>query len=126
MDPIVDALCTMPTRFHERGDISMIGLLRETGYNGPQSGVSEQDIEKHLRQHPDLVRVWTNYSEDQRCSPAWYLAQPGTSSDSAEGWRVGYYAHDSRLPETLFPDEFVACAFYIAREVETLFRLSTG
>jgi len=32
MNPIVDALCRMPIRIWERGDISMIGLLKESGY----------------------------------------------------------------------------------------------
>ena len=121
MNPIVDALCRMPIRLRERSDISMIGLLKESGYRATNSVISEQEIEECLGEHPDLVRVWTGYSEDQRCSPAWYLAQPGTGLDGTQGWRVGYYAHDDRrLPEKPFPDEFAACAFYIARVVETL------
>ena len=100
----------------------MPALLRESGYVSAASKISEQDIETHLRNNPDLVAAWIGYSEDQRCSPAWYLAQPGAGLDGREGWRVGYYTSRDRPrpPERVFADEFSACAFFVMRQVESL------
>jgi hypothetical protein len=96
----------------------MTALLREIG----PSSISEHDIEAYLRAHPDLVQVWTNYSEDQRGWPSWYLARPGQGLDGTEGWRVGFYALKNRLPEREFSDEFSASAFFITQYLELLAR----
>ncbi len=116
----------MPAEFRRRGDVSMFRLLKESGYDAAELPLSEEAIERHLREHPDLVSVWTAHSEEQRCSPGWYLAQPGTGLDGAEGWRVGYYTVGRRPPERLFANEFSACAFYIARFLESLAGSTAG
>jgi hypothetical protein len=121
---IVDALCRMPIVFKDRGDISILALFRESGYNAIQSGVSERDIEAHLRTYPDLIRSWVTYSAEQRSSRSWYLAEPGDGLDGKEGWRVGHYTSGQRPPERLFPDEWSACAFFIMRYVEELSTLA--
>jgi hypothetical protein len=113
---LVSRLCEMPNECRSRGNVSMVALLREIG----ASNVSEDDVSAHLRAHPGLVQVWANYSEDQRGAPSWYLARPGRGLDGAEGWRVGFYALSNRVPERVFPDEFSACAFFIARHIEQL------
>ena len=113
---LVSRLCELPNEWRSRGNVSMVALLREIR----PAKVSEDDLSAHLRAHPDLVLVWANYSEDQRCFPSWYLARPGRGLDGGEGWRVGFYASSNRLPERVFPDEFSACAFFIARHVEQL------
>jgi hypothetical protein len=122
--PMVDALCRMPIAFKDRGDISMVALLRESGYDAVNSGISERDVEAHLRRNPDLVQTWVAFSEDQRCSPAWYLAKPGAGLDGKDGWRVGYHTSGQWSPERLFPDEYEACAFFIMRIVQQLSTLA--
>ena|SRR6058998_3221846 len=102
----------------------MVALFQQSGYGADGSSISEEALESYLREHPDLVRTWVEYSEDQRCSPAWYLVAPGAGLDGQTGWRVGYYAIHHRLPERVFPDEFAACAFFIMREVEVLSKLA--
>jgi hypothetical protein len=121
---ILDSLCRMPADFHERGNVSMVALLTESGYDPARSGISETTIEEHLRQHPELVPIWVHYSEDQRCSPAWYLVGPGAGLDGQQSWCVGFYAPQGRLPERAFPNEFAASAFFIMRQVEELARLA--
>jgi hypothetical protein len=116
---VVGELCEMPNAFRARGNVSMVTLLSEI--TSTSSALpSEEDIEAHLRQRPHLVESWVGHSEDQRCSPSWYLARPGLGLDATDGWRVGYYAPRNRIPERVFPDEFSACAFFIARYVEQL------
>jgi hypothetical protein len=114
----------MPDDFWARGDVSMVELLRESGYPATESDVSEQDIEAFLRAHPGLITDWLRYSEDQRSSAAWYFTRPGRGLDGREGWRVGYYTTGARPPERVFANEFEACAFFVMRNVEELARLA--
>lgn len=119
-DETVRALCQMPAAFHERGNISMIDLLAESGYLDDWRGITEAMIEHHLRVFPQLVDDWLLHSCDQRCG-GWYFVEPGRGLDSKEGWRVGYYPNSGpRPPETVFDDQYSACAFYIKREAEVL------
>jgi len=117
---IAECLCRLPVAFKAHGNISMSALLRESGYTKTDSQVSEQDIEACLRDDPSLVGAWLAYSEDQRCSPAWYLARPGAGLDGREGWRVGDSDSGRRLPERAFPNEFAACAFFVSRFIDGL------
>jgi hypothetical protein len=112
----------MPITFRDRGDISMIALLQEVSDLAAGSEIPIADIEAYLRAHPELVESWLGYSQDQRCSPSWYLAEPGAGLDGKDGWRVGYFSLKKRETERVFSDEFAACAFFIARQVEQLSR----
>src|SRR6476646_4027468 len=117
---ILDSLCRMPIDFHERGNVSMVVLVAECGYDPVCSSISETTVETHLRQHPELVPIWVQYSADQRCSSGWYLVGPGDGLDGKEGWRVGYYKSHERPSERVFSDQFAASAFFIMRELEVL------
>ena len=107
----------MPLAF-KAGDVSMVKLFRQSGYL--DSPVSEQDIEAFLRSAPDLVEVWVRYSQDQRSSPAPYLAPPHEGLEPSSDWRVGYYTGKEHVPEEAFGDEFSACACFVKRVVEQL------
>jgi len=117
---VVEAVCRMPIMFRAQAGVSMVALFQQSGYSVIRPAISESDIERYLRSHPEVVSSWVAYSEDQRCSPSWYLAAPGVGLDTKQGWRVGYYASEGRLPERLFPDEYAACAFFITRYLEEL------
>jgi hypothetical protein len=98
----------------------MAQLVRDAGYDLSNPNVSNGDITSHLRKNPDLVRIWVQYSEDQRSSPAWYLSGPGEGRERLQTWSVGYYCGDGGAPEVQFEDEFEACAFFIMRNLEQL------
>jgi hypothetical protein len=67
------------------------------------------------------VRAWLLHSDDQRCTPAWYLAAPGGGLEPSQYWRVGYLNRDgSANPERAFADQFAACAFFMRRQAEEL------
>jgi hypothetical protein len=119
---VIARLCGLPSEFRTRGNVSMIDLIRDSGYLEIANRVFESDIEEYLREHADLVDVWQVYSEDQRCTPTCYLASAsfaGRPGDS--GWRVGYY---SMLPaervERDFQDGYSACAYFVKRFAEDL------
>jgi hypothetical protein len=108
----------VPIALQAGGNISMVGLIEETGYSALADDVTESVLEKHLRHYPELVPVWSRYSEDQRCTPAFGLSE---SNEPAKGWRVFYWDHEpaSRWHRD-FRDEFTACAFFIKRYAESL------
>src|SRR5262245_23716112 len=113
----IGRLCSMPAEFTTRGDVSMVNLIRDSGYIEVADQVFESEIEEYLREHSDLVDVWRQYSEDQRCSPAWYLSSPKFAARATDSrWRAGYY---STLPaertESVFPDGYAACAYFVKR-----------
>jgi hypothetical protein len=108
----------MPITFHERGDVSMIDLIRESSYVKDWQTVKEQHIESYLRECPRLVEEWIQYSEDQRCSPAWYILRPSEGKPN-EGWIVGRHP---TAPQNAcrFSNPFAACACFIKLEAEEL------
>jgi hypothetical protein len=121
----VDAVCRMPIAFQARGNVSMVGLIVESGYSSLADDVTELLLEEHLRRHPELVPVWVRYSDDQRCTPAFGISGPSTVCDPATNWRVFYRDRDAanRWDRT-FPDPFTACAFFIKRNAERLVSIS--
>jgi len=116
----IDALCRMAQNYKSRGDVSMSELAREVGSLTDGASIPQDEVEAYLRRHPELVVSWLIYSQDKRCSPTSYLAEPGAGLDGPEGWRVGYYRAKNRPTERVFTDEFAACAFFIARELDQL------
>ena len=100
-------------------------LLRESDYLKAPGRLTEADVEPVLRRDPELVVSWQRYSEDQRCSPAWYLTEPGYSFGQNE-WRVGRLDRALRKREWSFDDEYKACAFFVVRFIERLVQVSPG
>ena len=58
MTNTVEAVCRMPISFAERGDVSMVNLLSESGYCEHRVTVNEAALQAHLRSEPGLVDVW--------------------------------------------------------------------
>ena len=114
---VIEALSRIPRDFRERGDVSVVSLLKESGYVERFNQIIEKDLAGHFQEHPDLVQVWLHYSEDQRCSPAWYFLPPGDSFSGLKGWAVGYYP-ECRHRE--FQDGAEACAHYVKRWAESV------
>jgi hypothetical protein len=114
---IIEALCRIPRDFRERGDVSMVSLLKETGYVEMPDQITVEAIELHLKAHPELVEIWQSESQDKRSSPAWYLMSPTDYSNTRKAWVVGNYP-SNEIHE--FKDGFKACAFYIKKESEQL------
>jgi hypothetical protein len=102
----------------ERRDASIFDLLRESAYFENRVG-----LEAHLRSNPALVDMWVGHSEDQRCTPAYYLRPPDHGARETD-WVVGYLPLSGPpAPERGFPDGYSACAHFIQRFVESLSNL---
>lgn len=113
---IVARICNLPVDFKTMRTLSVIDLVRDSGYLTDSSTVNVQTIVEYLREHEDLIEAWLTFSDDQRCAPSWYF-----SGDKDGKWIVGFLPASGRIGEgerLIFEDRFVACANFIVREIE--------
>jgi hypothetical protein len=111
---IAEMVCRIASDFYRLGNISVLDLLRFSGYLHDPDAVLEHHLEDVLRSHPDLIEEWVKLSGDKRTGSGWYLLGP-IRSDNPE-WIVGYYPKGRE--QRCFSDRFKACAFFIKQEVE--------
>jgi hypothetical protein len=109
---VAEMVCRIASDFHRTGNVSVLDLLRVSGYLQDPSALLECDLEDVLRSYPELIDEWLRLSENKRASGGWYLLRP--SSENA-GWVVGYYP---KGPERRFSDRFKGCAFFVKQEIE--------
>jgi hypothetical protein len=115
MNSVAETVCRMASEFYRLRNVSMIDLLKSSGYLQDPSVVLEQELEEVFRAYPDLINDWARLSEDKRTSDGWYLVRPFDSHDGAD-WIVGY--DPKRWKQRKFPDGFKACAFFVKQEIE--------
>jgi hypothetical protein len=113
----VSAVCRLAQDFAREGGVSMLALLRRSGYSEAVP-ISEERIEAYLRHHPELVESWLMESRNTRGTPAWYLLDSRDGGD----WTVGYYPGETK---SQFRDKFKACAFYVQQFVRELSDLAS-
>lgn len=109
---ITAAVCTMPVRLKARGDVSLVQLLRESGYLDSPGSVTVATVVSHLRQHLDLIDAWLMLSADKRCDSGWYLTEKQGGL-----LELGYFPTG---PRTEFSDRVRGCAEFIVREAASL------
>lgn len=110
---VVEKACSIPTDHHRRGDVSVVYLLEESGYDAVRDAITVPIIQQHLQAQPHLIEVWAGYSEDKRCSSGWFF------DDSHS--RTGYYSSSAgRSQEQVFSERSLACAEFIKLELESL------
>lgn len=117
-DDLLSRVCLLPQEFRRRGDVSMIDLVRDSGYLRSPSAVTEEHLERYFRANPDAIDSWSLHSMDQRCAPAWYLVEP---SDNAGQWAVGYLtANGQRTREAFYSDGAKACASFVKQWLDLI------
>ena len=73
--------------------------------------LSVEPIEEFLRENPELITNWLQWSEDKRSSPGYYFRE-------VKGvYVVGHYPEGVRLD---FDDPISACADFIVKEVNSI------
>jgi hypothetical protein len=114
MDRVVEAVCRLPIDFESLGNVSEVELVRRSGYLDLRKQMTVDHLATCLRDHPDWVRAWFLWSDNQRSSPNWWLA----------GWisheyTLGYYDPkvDREAPPMRFDDKVEACAEYVSRAI---------
>ena len=71
---IIEKICKIPFDFNSLGNISVYDLLKESGYNQVRNQITTKDITNYLKDKPEIINDWLQYSDDKR-SPGYYLAK---------------------------------------------------
>jgi hypothetical protein len=96
--------------------LSPLAILQETGYSEHHTLITEEAIAKELQAHPSLIGDWYIWSENKRCSPAWFI----TKNQQGQ-WLVGLCEKSGQRSQTrTFADALSATAFFVKREMEQL------
>ena len=101
-------ICSLPIDFRSGGK-SAFDLVRTSGI-GFRS-LTTIEVLPVLQSNPSLVDEWMLWSEDQRCTPAYYF------QEKADRYIVG------RMPEqeqVEFDNRFSACADFIVKAVNLI------
>jgi hypothetical protein len=108
-------ICQIFTEFQRRG-VSVVQLVRESGYGGADAASLRGAVEEQLRTHPELIDDWLTYSGDKRTSSGWFF-------EDDDEVVVGYFdVTRGRSHEQQFADRLQACAEFIMREVDSIQR----
>ena len=112
---MVKKLVHIPDDFNRRRDVSEVVLVFESGYLERHNEIDEDTIAEVLREYPDLIRIWMQWSEDKRSLPTWHFFW-----DKDENYYyVDYSAPGKENQHVRTQDGFQACAAFIKREIET-------
>lgn len=110
---IVFAIIHLPSEFNRKGDSSFYELLKSTEYFSFFSQINVPDLIEGLKQYPDCVFDWLQYSEDKRTSDGYYFIR------HKEEYRIGNLNRNgTKQSEEKYEDRFLACATFIKYEVE--------
>ena len=113
VDTVIKCVCRMPIDFKQRGNVSMISLLNESGYINYRDKIDENKIIRYLKEDKSIVDSWISFSEDQRCTPSWYF----------DGKTVGYINTSGKAEnEEHYDDSVTGCASYIKKILEDLIK----
>jgi hypothetical protein len=113
LDAVVLSVCRLPLDFHTIRSVSAVELVRRSGYRSARSGVTVERLAACLRDHPDWVDQWFDWSADNRSSPAWYVRESGDGRHE-----LGFYEGPSSAAPVLFADRAEACATFVLRYLE--------
>jgi hypothetical protein len=114
IDEVVTAVCRLPIDFRSSRDESPVSLVNRSGYLAVRGEITIARLLACLATQPDWVDAWFAYSEDQRCTPCWFLGE------TASGYEVALIGGAEPHESTMFDDLLEACATYVHRELESL------
>ena len=108
---VVERVCCIPADFHRRGDVSIVRLLAESGYDTASNAITVTVIQQHLENHPQMIDDWAAYSCDKRCE-GWFF-------DSY--FSVGHYSTVAGVTcQQTFSKRSLACAEFIKHELDLI------
>src|SRR4051794_17718700 len=115
---VIAAIGRMPREFRQRQEVSMIALLKESGYLNCPDAITIPALQAHFAKSPEDLEGWLLNSYDNRSSTAWYVSEPSAPNDK---WVVGHYPGDHREYFASGPE---ACAAYVRRWLEASARFT--
>ncbi|MBI5361254.1 MAG: hypothetical protein HZA48_11810 [Planctomycetes bacterium] len=75
VDDVISKIIQIPYDFYNRGDVSFLTLLKESGYFEIYNQVSIELVREFLIHEPKRIHEWLRYSEDDRSNKGWYFYQ---------------------------------------------------
>jgi hypothetical protein len=105
----VARVCEIPVEFKARGDVSLIQLVRESGFEAKHVNLTVAALCEYLRDKPALIDAWFGYSEDKRASSGWYIRQRPNGQ-----FEVAFFPKGESL---ITADRALACAEFVLREI---------
>jgi hypothetical protein len=113
------AACRLPLDLKRFGHASPVQLIEASGYAEHRARIDEHAIAGVLSRSSELLEAWQAYSEDQRCSPSWYLRSARDAGASEPGRAVGWMPREGpKPPEELFATWVAATAVFVKRMLE--------
>ncbi len=107
-DNAVQRVCNLPVYFRA-GDQSAYDLVRASGIG--HRTLTIESVVPILRLNPHLVDDWMRWSDDQRCTPAYYILEENGK------YVVARLPGETRIE---FDDRFTACADFIVKAVNLI------
>ena len=111
---IAKLIIRIPVEFMRQSK-SMHWLLKETTYFENYRAIGVDVIVEVLKEEPNYIENWLQYSDDQRCIPAFYFKQNGI-----DDYIVDRYPSIPDYPKIHTSDKFEACAVFIKRYCEQI------
>jgi hypothetical protein len=108
----VEDVCRLAWDYHAMRTVSARELIARSGYGDRWRSFSVELLVATLRQHPDWVDAWFQWSEDKRVSSGWYISRRGESA-----FDVGQYP---TVPPVRYGDRTEACAVFVRYELASI------
>jgi hypothetical protein len=108
----VEDVCRLAWDYWVIRTVSARELIARSGYGERWRSITVGLLADTLRQHPDWVDAWIQWSEDKRVSSGWYIARRGDSA-----FDVGYYP---TVPPVQYSDRTHACAVFVRYELASI------
>jgi len=108
----VEDACRLAWDYQVMRTFSGRELIARTGYRDRWRSITVELLAEVLRQHPDWVDAWIQWSEDKRVSSGWYIS----GRDDA-AFDVGHYP---TIPPVRYVDRTEACAVFVRCELASI------
>lgn len=110
---VINRILSLPDKFQKLGNQTFDNLLKDSGYAEISGQIREDDILEAIKQHPEVVKSWFDWSENKRSSSGWFI------KEDKEKYVVSFFPDTEGKEITETKDIYKACACFIKKEIES-------
>jgi hypothetical protein len=111
---VLEAIYSLPVEFMLHGNVSLLQLVRLTGYADQQPEIGVDEIRAGFAGREGIIAVWQEYSREKDPDWGWFFQGP----------YQGFYLTGSRTRSLEgpinTPDAEEACAYFIKAELDSI------
>ena len=112
----IQAIIMIPIDFYKYGNVSVVSLLKKSGYFDSYNQITPGNIIPFLLENPAPVKDWIAYSEDKRSSEGWFFKK-----EAENIYTVGFFSlNETEKVIEKYTDPITACATFIKNEAESI------